>query len=1133
MSTRLAPDLLDRSNLTKSQLSIWTGQALDPEAPLYNMAFRFTVLGPIESERFCDAFQCLVDRCDALRTVIEEVESVPWQRVVAGLRHDLEVIDLSRSEDPIAECERLTQERCEKSFELGDGLFDAALYRLAEDRFVWFLSQHHIVCDAWASTLLYRHLAEIYERLGSAEGDLGVLPPQFADFVSQERQLRGESPADHWRQYRRVAMPIPKLYGRDPDRIDSRNTRVAVDLGEARSRQLRDLATRAEAGALTPDLGLFNLMATLHFAYVHRMSGQRELAIGAPAHNRITLQDRDTAGLFTEVLPLRIEIEEGETFLSLLERTRAETASLLRHARPGASDTRQNRGCNTVLNFIRGSFADFAGMPVVAEWLHPSHADREHHLRIQVHDFGDTGELLVHFDCNDNIFSPEQRRPASEHFLCLVDAMIEDWNQPITNVDLLSEDEVGRQVVDFNRTAARLDSAGDVLSEFAAQAAAEPTAEALCFGSTSVSYGELAERSAGIAALLDQMGATRGDPVAIRMSRSPEAVAAVLGILRSGRPYLPIEPSWPAERTETILEDAGVEVVLTHSDVDGMPLDGRRVVDVGGDLEHAPDEAAADWPRLEPDSLAYIIYTSGSTGRPKGVAISHRSLLNYVVWARHQYGRGKRLSFPWFSPLAFDLTVTSLFVPLTSGGRTVIYPERSGQADLALLQVVEDDRVDIIKLTPSHLTLLQDRDLRSNRVSQLILGGEDLTTEAARRALEIFGERTSIHNEYGPTEATVGCILHTFDPVKDTGSSVPIGRPITNMQAYVLDELLQPIPEGVTGELYLGGTGLASRYHGRPDLTEENFISSPFSEGERLYRTGDLARFNNSGELEYRGRTDDQVKIRGARVELGEIEAVLTQHPDIGAAVVTVHDRGPVGIEVNPVYCARCGLPSSYPGVAFDDRGLCNICGTFDHYQAKARDYFRSMDDLRAIFAAPRPTRSEYDCISLLSGGKDSTYVLCQLVDLGSTSWRSRWTTASSPNRRRPTSASRRRAGRRPRLRDDPGDERDLRRQPARHANVCQGCFKTIYTLSMQLAREKGIPFIVTGLSRGQFFETRLTEELFTDPAFDATASTRRPRSQEGLSPGRRRGPTPARCRALPGRSDLRGRPLRRLLPLL
>jgi iturin family lipopeptide synthetase A/iturin family lipopeptide synthetase C/tyrocidine synthetase-3 len=312
-------------------------------------------------------------------------------------------------------------------------------------------------------------------------------------------------------------------------------------------------------------------------------------------------------------------------------------------------------------------------------------------------------------------------------------------------------------------------------------------------------------------------------------------------------------------------------------------------------IEACPASAPA--PVVSPDQLAYVIFTSGSTGAPKGVMIRHRNLVNYIWWANNQYGQGERLTWPLFSSLAFDLTVTSVFTPLISGGRIVVYGEDPGSRGMVVLKVIRDGVADIVKLTPAHLAMIKDMDLRATRIRRLIVGGEDFKTELARAVTDRFGRPVEIYNEYGPTEATVGCMIHRFDRNADLAPSVPIGRPAANARVYVLDDQLNPVSPGHVGEMYLAGDGLALGYFNRQDLTAKAFLmaADPRQQGrERLYRTGDLARWTLDGRMEFLGRADHQVKIGGFRIELGEIEACLLTHADVRATVVDVARPDPL-----------------------------------------------------------------------------------------------------------------------------------------------------------------------------------------------------------------------------------------------
>ncbi|HEV2670471.1 MAG TPA: amino acid adenylation domain-containing protein [Gemmatimonadales bacterium] len=667
-------------------------------------------------------------------------------------------------------------------------------------------------------------------------------------------------------------------------------------------------------------------------------------------------------------------------------------------------------------------------------------------------------------------------------------------------VSPLTEREHQSLVVDYNESAAPYPAHQTIIDLFVAQVARTPEAEAVRLADQSLTYRELNERANQVAAHLRSVGVRRDHLVAVYMEHSIEVVGAILGIFKAGAAYVPIDPASPKERIAFMLRDiAGglfgtTPVVVTQSRlVDRIPSGAARVVTLDADFAAIRGYPVSSPPLpVSPRSLAYVIYTSGSTGTPKGVMIEHRSLVNYIWWANQQYCQGERLTWPLFSSLAFDLTVTSLFTPLMSGGRIVVYREDPEMLGMAVVRVVEDNVVDIVKLTPAHLTMIRDMDLRATKIRALIVGGEDFKAELARALTRNFGRPVNIYNEYGPTEATVGCMIHRYDSDKDLALSVPIGVPAANACVFVLDEDLRPVPTGVIGEMHLAGDGLARGYFNRPELTAQKFLETEDprdngSESLRVYKTGDLARWSADGRMEFLGRADHQVKIGGARIELGEIEARLLQHPGVRECVVHVVNPLAVRAATDVQYCTRCGLASTLPGTSYDAAGVCNICRSFDTYVAKAQAYFKTPDDLKVLVAEMKAARTgEYDCLVMLSGGKDSTYMLYQLCALGLkplvfTLDNGFISEEAKANIRRVVQA----LGVELVMAGTPHMNEIFVDSLKRFANVCNGCFKTIYTLATNLAQEKRIRYIVTGLSRGQFFETRLTEDVFQRPDFD------------------------------------------------
>lgn len=463
---------------------------------------------------------------------------------------------------------------------------------------------------------------------------------------------------------------------------------------------------------------------------------------------------------------------------------------------------------------------------------------------------------------------------------------------------LLKDADHQALVVEYNATAAPYPSDRTIIDLFLDQAMRNPDAEAIRFGDATLTYQQLNERSNQMATHLSSTGVGRGRIAVVFMEHSIEVVVAILGVLKSGAAYVPVDAATPKGRLATILKDiangtdgrAPVAITQTRLRSAISPnLADIFVLDADfGSILNQPDSARPS--AATPDGAAYIIFTSGSTGTPKGVVIEHRNLVNYIWWAARMYSSGERLAWPLFSSLAFDLTVTTLFTPLITGGSIVVYLGDPGVQSMVVLKVIDDNAVDIMKLTPAHLAMIRDRNLGTTRLRKFIVGGEDFKTELARDITQAIAHPIEIYNEYGPTEATVGCMIHRFDIDRDQSASVPIGVPAANAGIYVLSKAYQPTTPGIVGEMFIAGDGLARGYFNRPDLTDERFLTAidprdRFSK-LRLYKTGDLARWNSEARLEFLGRADHQVKVGGARVELGEIEARLLKHPHVQECAV-------------------------------------------------------------------------------------------------------------------------------------------------------------------------------------------------------------------------------------------------------
>ncbi len=1078
MDVRAARERRRTRSLTPMQQALWMGQKLQPGVPLYNMAHTFCVRGNLDADAFGGAFDTLVAGTDVLRAVIEEPhDQDPQFEICDNLPAAHRFSDVSAGGNPSAALADILDAQASLAFTLGKPLYDSHLVKTGQDEFTWCFTLHHLIVDFLSVTLLYERMSALL-----AEDGADLSWPEYASYMdwteAQQEHPRAKRAQAYWnRNVPPADEPQLEVFGNTLTGTNPRAARIELNLGRERSQKIDALASQAPFRVLSRDLALLNLFATFLWSWLYRVSNRSRITVGTPLHNRTSAAFKDTAGLLINILPVSEAVQAGDSFAELAKRISLSTLDATKYAAFAPQQTDKHRSFDAILNFLTGTVGDFAGMPCDFHWHHSGYADPHHALRLQVQDFAASGEFTLFLDVNEDLLTAQERHRVSESFLRIIDACLEDVEKPVAAVDLLTKDDRARLVTELNSTDRVISTAASMNELLEARWTDSADETAIVFGPERVSYRELDKRVDNIAEALRSSGLRQGDAVAIWMNRSPDLVATILAALRLGAVYVPIDPAQPQKRVERILADA--EPAITAIDESRPMPDNVRslcISEIGN-----TGAAKSAYPSVTGQDAAYVIYTSGSTGEPKGVVVEHRGIVNYIAWATAQYVTAhglQRPAMPFYSSTAVDLTLTSIFLPLAAGGSIVIYEASDLRNDLSIVDVFERDEVDILKLTPAHLSLLQRLDSTAERIGMLILGGENLTAAAANSAHSMFPRGVTIYNEYGPTETVVGCMIHRYDPNSDTGHSVPIGVPIDNMRVYALDRHGMPVPPGVVGELYIGGIGVAREYRNRPELTAEAFAALPSVGEEKAYRTGDLVRFGTDGLLTYLGRQDDQIKIRGNRIELGEIEACLQKHPDINRVGIAVEEKQSTGTESDHnaesrTLCIRCGLPGNYPQAAIDsDTGVCELCRQYDANRERIDAYFRNRDELRQLVKRiPESSDGGPNAIALTSGGKDSTYALHQLVRMGLnplvfTLDNGFISEQALANVRKVV--------------DDLGLELVIGKTPhmnaifadslQRHCNVCNGCFKTIYTLSINLAVERGIDYIFTGLSRGQLF---------------------------------------------------------------
>ncbi|MFJ6695101.1 amino acid adenylation domain-containing protein [Streptomyces sp. NPDC091272] len=880
--------------LTAAQSGMWFAQALDPLSPAQNTAECLEIHGPVDPELFATALRQVVTEADSLRMRVVDGDEGPRQWEVEDLELPLHVSDLRTSSNPFADAYAWMHADLAVPFDLATGpLFAHALFRVADDRWLWYQRVHHIVMDGFGYSLLARRTAEVYTALTD-----GLAPPTspfapLSDLVDEDAGYRVSETYDKDRRYWDGAFAdrpeAPTLAGRTalPSRTFHRRS---AHLSPLATDQLRELASSIKA--TWPEV-----LIAAQALYVSRATHSAEVVLGLPMMGRMGSVALRVPGMVMNVLPLRLTVAPGATFAELTRQVVLGIRAARRHQRYRYEDIRRDLGLLGEGRSLVGPLVNvmpfdyqltFAGARTEAHNLSAGPVDD---LTVNVYDRTDGSGLRIDYDGNPALYEPDELALHQSRFLELLERIADSGpHAQLAAHTIARESELTLVLDGFNATGRTL-PATTLIGPIEEQAARTPDATALVFGDQQLTYAELNARANRLAHHLAEAGVRPGALAAVAVPRSLDLVVSLLAVLKAGGAYLPLDPDYPADRLSYMLADAEPACVIADR-ADRTPAAGIPVVALDRlDTAHHPDRNPA--PGLTPQDPAYVIYTSGSTGRPKGVVVGHAAIDNRLRWMQHEYTIGPGDRVLQKTPSGFDVSVWEFFWALRVGA-TLVVAEPGGHKDPAYLaRVISEQAVTACHFVPSMLQVFLAEPAASTctGLRHVFCSGEALPRETVREFGRVLGG-VPLHNLYGPTEAAVDVTYHSCDP--DGAGPVPIGKPVWNTRLYVLDAALQPCPPGVRGELFLAGVQLADGYLGRPALTAARFVADPYgAPGARMYRTGDLAQWTGSGEIEYLGRTDHQVKLRGQRIELGEIEAELAQDPTVGAAGVLVREDRP------------------------------------------------------------------------------------------------------------------------------------------------------------------------------------------------------------------------------------------------
>lgn len=896
LAKQLASGRINAFPLSYGQERLWFLDCLTPGTSAYNLAVALDVHERPDVPALTRAFREIVARHEVLRTTFLAPDGSPFQVVVAATNVPIRIERASRSRAPFTsdEVRAVLVADAQQAFDLTVApLLRVTVVVLGDDHFVLQITLHHIVCDEWSFRILLREVLALYR--AHASGRTVQLPPlamQYGDFAVWQRarltEGRLEPALAHWAsRLSGVSMlDVPSDHARPPLQTfhgATRRFRVPATLTE----QLRILGRREGATLFMTLLAGFKTL-------LHRYTGLDDIVVGTPVTGRTRSELEPLVGFFVNMLVLRSDVSGDPSFRELLERVRLTCLDAYAHQevpfekivermRP-ARDLARHPLFQTCFA-LQSTRRIASNLDPTMTLLSPETETARFDLELYLDEDGD--ELDGTCIYNADIFEAATIDRLLDHYTVLLDGVAVDADAPVSSLPLLTAAERERIVVDWNRTAAPRPTPLLLHELFKAHVARAPHATAIRFEGRDLTYAEVDARATRLATHLRACGVEPDHAVAVLLERSPELLVTLLGVTMAGGAYVALEPECPDARAAAMLADTDARVVVTTAAL--RPRLEKLAVDVV-DLDQEatwPSTPVRPPPTLRDDHLAYVMFTSGSSGTPKGVMLPHAAVCNRLLWAQETYPLTPADRVLHKTPFGFDVSVWEMFWPLLAGASVVVAQPGGHRDPRYLVDLVAREGVTVAHFIPSMLRLFleQDEARECTTLRQLFCSGEELPLDVAQLAFRTL--RASVHNLYGPTEAAIDATAWQCTP-DEPGPRVPIGRPIANMQAYIVDRHLNPVPSLASGELCLAGIGLARGYAKQPRLTAERFVPNPFdaTPGARLYRTGDLARYRADGAIEFLGRLDRQVKIRGMRVEPGEIEAALRRHPDVEECVV-------------------------------------------------------------------------------------------------------------------------------------------------------------------------------------------------------------------------------------------------------
>lgn len=868
----------------------------------YNESLSLDLFGSLNTEALIKVLNEVVARHESLRASFSEDGQQMMIYEAITIQASQQDLQDRTSLEQQSFLQQWHQQDAETLFDLLNGpLIRFALFSLSPKRHLLTISAHHIICDGWSFGILLEDIAALYNAK-ILEGQPPKMPLQFSHYAQQvaafEQTRAYRSIVDYWKKQYEGSIPvfeIPTDYPR-PSVRTYKSFRDDYIMPQETAVAIKKAGAKYGCSFVTTLLAVFEIL-------LYKYSGQEDIVIGLPTAGQSATEMYNMIGHCVNLLPLKSHPDPKLTVSEYFKQRKSQTlqdyenqqftfGSFLKELKIPRDLSR--------MPLAPVSFNIDMGMDTLVQFTNLNY-QLIHNKRI-----AETFELFLNIaDCeegyvfqwsyNAQLYKPSTMKGLMDKYNYLLTQIITNADQKIASLRLEDSSTIASFWQGWNNRQDDSLYQGTIIDKLHQSFINNANRVALNFEGTTITYKELDERTNQMAHLLIANGVIPAMVVGVAMERSIDLVVSILGVVKAGATFVPLDPQYAIERIAYMLDNAAASVLLTSALFKGKLQAKAKEICV--DEIHSELSGYSIQPpsvAITPQSIVYILYTSGSTGKPKGVMIANKSLVNYISWAVSYYLKGASGVLPLYTSISFDLTITSIFAPLVSGSEIKIF--REDDPAIILEKIFTDTRLNVIKLTPSHLKLVRDSEyIKRNLPNQhrtLIVGGEELETVVANDIYNLCQGNVLICNEYGPTEATVGCMIYNFNP-SETNQAVPIGVPIPNASIYILDAQLNPVPRGMVGEIYIGGVCVSEGYYNNKQLTQERFLEDPFVPDSRMYKTGDSAVMLENDQMMFKGRNDDQIKLRGYRIELGEITHHLAALPDVENTVTIAREDTP------------------------------------------------------------------------------------------------------------------------------------------------------------------------------------------------------------------------------------------------